>query len=285
MKVIEFSHVVVIGAGLSGLAAARELALKDIQVTVLEARDQIAEPWRTRYPQLRLNIHRHFANLPGLAMTHNDGTFVRRNSVIEYLQRYARSLNLPIRFSTNVIHVEKTETHWRVATTKGEYTCAHLIIATGRDRIPHIPAWPGRTEFTGELLHSADLGDISRFDGKRVLVIGAGNSGTDALNQLSRHKPSSVWVSVRHGPAIVPARIFGFPLHRLARVFAALPVAVLDPAFWLTQRLFLGDLSRFGLRSHPDGGGPVLCVTVSHLLSTMGSLPPCDEVVSRSLEK
>ena len=140
-------------------------------------------------------------------------------------------------------------------TTKGVYSCAHLIIATGRDRIPYIPAWPGRDEFTGELLHAAHLGDVSRFDGKRVLVVGAGNSGSDVLNQLARRAPSEVWISVRHGPAIVPTRIFGFPLHRLARLFTAFPAAVLDPAFRLTQRLFLGDLARFGLQSHPDGGG------------------------------
>jgi cation diffusion facilitator CzcD-associated flavoprotein CzcO len=87
-----------------------------------------------------------------------------------------------------------------------------------------------------------------------VLVVGAGNSGTDALNHLSRHNPAEVMVSVRYGPAVVPKRIFGYPIHRLARVFAALPNAVLDPAFRLTERLFLGDLRRYGLTSHPDGG-------------------------------
>lgn len=140
-------------------------------------------------------------------------------------------------------------------TTKCVHTCAHVFIATGRDRLPYIHAWPGRDEFTGELLHSANLGDVARFEGQRVLVVGAGNSGSDVLNQLARQAPSKVWISVRYGPAIVPNRIFGFPLHRLARLFAALPVVALDPAFRLTQRLFLGDLTRFGLNSHPDGGG------------------------------
>jgi cation diffusion facilitator CzcD-associated flavoprotein CzcO len=103
-------------------------------------------------------------------------------------------------------------------------------------------------------LHVADLADVSRFDDKRVLVVGAGNSGMDALNHLARHNPAEVMVSVRYGPAVVPKSIFGYPIHGLARVFAALPNAVLDPAFKLTERLFLGDLRRYGLTSHPDGG-------------------------------
>ena len=255
MKILEQTPVVVIGAGLSGLAAARELAQRNIPVTVLEVRDRIAEPWRARYPQLRLNIHRHFASLPGIPITRRDGTFLHRDTVVDYLERYAASLDVPIHFGADVKRIEKTETGWRVITTQCVYSCAHLIIATGRDRIPYIPVWPGRGEFTGELLHAAHLGDVARFDGKRVLVVGAGNSGSDVLNQLARRAPSEVWISVRHGPAIVPTRIFGFPLHRLARLFAALPVTLLDPAFRLTQRLFLGDLARYGLNSHPDGGG------------------------------
>ena len=56
--------------------------------------------------------------------------------------------------------------------------------------------------FGGELLHAVDLGDVSRFNDKRVLVVGAGNSGTDVLNHLVRHRPREVLVSVRDGPAL-----------------------------------------------------------------------------------
>jgi len=255
MKALEQTRVVVVGAGLSGLAAARELTLRNIPVTVLDARSRVAEPWRARHPQLRLNIHRHFARLPGLPMTRHDGIFVRRDTVVEYLERYAAGLDAPIHFGVDVTSIERTETEWRVTTASRDYTCAHVVVATGRDRVPHIPDWPGREEFAGEILHAANLGEITRFDGKRVLVVGAGNSGSDVLNHLARHAPAEVQVSVRHGPAVVPTWVFGFPLHRLARIFAALPAAMLDPAFRVTQRLFLGDLTRLGLKSHPDGGG------------------------------
>lgn len=247
--------VVVIGAGLSGLACARTLAERNIPVVVLEAEGRAAEPWHARHPALRLNIHRGFAGLPGLPAPRSDGAFLKRDTVVAHVERYARRVSMLIRYNTKAVAIERRPTGWRVTTTAGVHDCAHVVVATGRDRVPVIPDWPGRATFKGELLHAADLGDVARFDGKRVVVIGAGNSGTDALNHLARHRPADVLIAVRYGPAVVPKRILGFPLHRLARVFAALPPVLLDPAFRIVQRLCLGDLARHGLPSHPDGGG------------------------------
>lgn len=255
MKARHFTPVLVIGAGLSGLACARALADRGVAVTVLEGRAGVAQPWRSRHPGLRLNIHRRFASLPGLAPPEGDGVFLKRDTVIDYLERYAAELGVPIRYGAQVEAVVRDATGWHVSSTAGEYSAEHVVFATGRDREPHVPDWPGRANFGGEVLHSADFGDAARFDGRRLLVVGAGNSGTDVLNHLARHRPSDVRVSVRHGPAIVPMRVFGFPLHRLAPLFARMPTAVLDPAFRITQRVFLGNLRRHGLPSHPDGGG------------------------------
>ncbi|ASM75456.1 putative oxidoreductase CzcO (plasmid) [Pseudosulfitobacter pseudonitzschiae] len=255
MQVTRKNETLVIGAGLSGLATARALAGRGLPVTILEAQHRVAEPWRQRHPALRLNIHRHFARLPGQKAPHDDGVFLKRDTVVAHLERYAARLGVPIHFGTAVTGIDRAGDGWAVTTTNGPFHAAHVVIATGRDREPYIPDWPGRESFDGEFLHAADLGDTSRFDGKRVLVVGAGNSGSDVLNHLVRHDPAEVLVSVRHGPAVVPTRVFGLPLHRLARIFAALPAAVLDPAFRITQRLFLGNLARHGLKSHPDGGG------------------------------
>ena len=129
------------------------------------------------------------------------------------------------------------------------------MVATGREKYPHLSDWPGRDSFSGEILHTAALGDISRYAGRDILVIGAGNSGTDELNHLSRVATGKVWVSLRHSPTIMPTRFFDFPMLRLARLCALLPLPVLDAALALTQRLVYGDLSRYGFRSHPEGGG------------------------------
>lgn len=254
MKTTNHGSTLVIGAGLSGLAAARALVDLGLPVTVLEARNRVAEPWRGRHPALRLNIHRRFAGLPGQAAPKSDGVYLKRDTVVGHLETYAKGLNAPIHFGANATEVSRITGGWRVTTEAGSYEAENVVVATGRESVPHVPDWPGRREFTGEFLHAADLGDVSRFDGKHVLVVGAGNSGTDALNHLAQNRPDRVMVSVRYGPSVVPKTIFGFPLHRLARVFAALPVSALDPAFRLTERLFLGSLRRYGLTRHPEGG-------------------------------
>lgn len=254
MKHSSLNDAIVIGAGLSGLAAARALRARKIPVTVLEASNQVADPWRARHPQLRLNIHRQFAQLPGSPMTRKDGAYVRRDTVVEYLEQYACVLDAEIRFGTRVLGVKRRDGRWQIQTNTGELSCAHLIVATGRERVPTIPTWPGMERYRRRVIHTADFGDVSRYEGRKILVIGAGNSGTDVLSHLSRIEPAKVWVSVRHGPSILPKLIFGFPLHRLAKVFTYLPEWTLDPSFAALQWLSFGNLKRFGLRRHPTGG-------------------------------
>ncbi len=255
MKHSSIPQVIIIGAGLSGLTTAHALKAKGIRARIIDGGSRIAEPWRNRHPQLKLNIYRSFADLPGLRMSSKHGDFVPRDAVVEHLETFARQLDLPIQFETVVLKISCEADRWRIETNQGLFEADHVVIATGREKYPYLPDWPGRDSFNGEILHAADLGNIKRYAGRKILVVGAGNSGTDVLNHLSRVNTSKVWVSLRHGPTIMPTRLFGFPMHRLARLFAMLPLPVLDRALSLTQRLVYGNLTRYGLRSHPEGGG------------------------------
>ena len=248
------NEVIVIGAGLSGLAAAYCLKEMGIPVRILEQASEIASVWRDRHPQLRLNTHRRFSSLPGMEMPKAAGAYPARDSVIAYLTDYASALDVPIQFDTSVLRIDSGESGWLVETSAGSYRCAHVIVATGFDRFPHVPAWPGREGFVGELIHSADFGHADRYSGKRVLVVGAGNSGTDVLNHLASVATEQTWVSVRHGPAIFPTRLFGVPIQPLSPLFDALPITAVDRALVVTERIAFGNLERFGMPRDREGG-------------------------------
>lgn len=244
---------VIIGAGHFGLAVAHELQKRGLSVPVLDAADHVAAAWRRRHPQLRLNTHRLLSSLPGLRMPRRVGAFPSRDDVVRYLEAYEWRIDRPVEYRTHVRRIEPEGDHWRVETGRGPVLAEEVIVATGRERVPYIPDWPGRDGFTGELHSAAGLGDVNRYAGKRVLVVGCGTSGSDALNHLAQVDTRELLVSVRHGPAVLPTRLLGLPIQLPSPLMTLLPPRALDAVFGLTQRLVFGDLRRHGLRGHPDG--------------------------------
>ena len=246
--------VIVIGAGASGLAAAQALRARDIPVRILDQATRPGDAWYHRHPQLRLNTHRHLSALPGLAIPRSAGAYPTRDSIIRYLDDYASRLDAPIEYGVQVTRIGSDDNGWAIETDAGVYRARHVIVATGLERVPHLPAWPGRDNFSGKLLHASDFGELAQYRGKDILVVGAGNSGGDILNHLAGIDTGRVWVSVRHGPVVFPKRLYGFPVQRLSPLFSVLPVPVADALLSLTEYVAFGRLSRWGLRKHPDGG-------------------------------
>ncbi|WP_193367923.1 flavin-containing monooxygenase [Pelagibius marinus] len=254
-------EVIVIGAGAAGLAAAQALQQRGIAVRVLEASDRVAEAWRHRHPHLRLNTHRWLSSLPGMKLPRSAGAFPDRDSLIRYLENYAARFDLPIDFGVRVEGIERDGDGWLLQTSRGSEAARQVVVATGENRVPRLPDWPGASDFRGEILHSADFGPRERYRGKRVLVVGAGNSGTDALNHLSRVETGQLWVSLRHGPVIFPTRMLGFPIQLTGPLMERLPLATVDRLLVITERLAFGRLSRWGLRRHPVGAATRMATT------------------------
>jgi cation diffusion facilitator CzcD-associated flavoprotein CzcO len=253
--------VIVIGAGASGLAVAYALRERGISVLIIEQASRAGESWYHRHPQLRMNTHRHLSKLPGMAIPKAAGAFPSRDSIIQYLDDYANKLDVSIHYGVSVRRIDRSDANWMIETDAGVYTTRHVVVATGHDRVPHMPNWPGRETFEKQLIHAADFGDIANYWSKKVLVIGAGNSGTDILNHLATIETDRLWVSVRHGPVIFPTRLYGVPIQRLSTVFAKLPARVVDSLLALTEYIAFGDLKKWGLRKHPQGGATRLLQT------------------------
>lgn len=249
-----FDGVIVIGAGAAGLAAAHALIEAGIPTEIFEREGRLAEPWHRRHDNLHLNTHRDLSTLPGVSFPAGTPAFPHRSAVIRHFNDFAAAHRLPITFGIVVDEVEFCGDHWLVRTSTGLCASRHVVIATGRDRHPFIPDWKGMKAFSGKIVHAADFGRARDYAGKKVLVVGAGNSGFDALNHLARVETEQMWLSARSGPALLPKRIGKIAVHRLSPLMASLPVKLADSVIAATQRLVFGDLQRYGLPPAPSGG-------------------------------
>jgi len=245
---------IVIGAGAAGLAVAHALIDAGIATEILEREGRLAEPWHRRHDNLHLNTHRDLSTLPGVAYPAGTPAFPHRSAVIRHLNDFAVTHRLPIAFGVVVEEIEFRGDHWLVRTNAGLRAARHVVIATGRDRHPFIPDWKGIEDFSGKIIHAADFGRASDYAGRKVLVIGAGNSGFDALNHLSKVDTGQIWLSARNGPALLPKRVGQIAVHRLSPIMANLPVRLADRVMAATQRAVFGDLRKYGLPASPSGG-------------------------------
>jgi cation diffusion facilitator CzcD-associated flavoprotein CzcO len=175
-----------------------------------------------------------------------------RDQVVRYLEDYAAHHRLEPRFGTEVTALRRSNGGWRVETTGESYDATDVVIATGATHTPHIPEWPGREDFTGEVLHSARYDNGRRHAGKRVLVVGFGNSGGEIAIDLVEHG-AEVGMAVRSPVNVVPRDVFGLPILSVGIALGALPPRVADALGAPLVRATVGDIEALGLKKLPYG--------------------------------
>ena len=243
---LERHGAIVVGAGPAGLAAAAMLQREGIETLVLE-RDSGGSSWRKFYDRLHLHTIRWLSGLPGLPIDRREGRWVSRQGVVSYLERYALHHGLKIRAPAEVQRLDRDESGWLVGTKGGAIAARFVVVATGFNREPYLPAWPGMDTFTGDLVHSIDYRNPAPYRGRDVLVIGTGNSGAEIAVDLVEGGARTVMVSVRTPPNILHRDVAGFPSQLVGLVARRLPVAIADRISLAMQRLTVGDLSRYGM--------------------------------------
>jgi putative flavoprotein involved in K+ transport len=256
---------VIVGAGPAGLAAAASLRARGIDATILERGTRLGEPWRGRYDRLHLHTIRWLSGLPGFRIPRELGRWVSRDGFVEYLERYAAHHGLEPRLGVEATSIDRSGEGWRVSTIDGAFDARAVVVATGLSRVPHLPPWPG--SFAGPLVHASDYRNPSPYRGQDVLVVGAGNSGTEIAVDLAEGGAARVRVAVRTPPMIVRRDTKGFPTQLLGIAFGRLPAPVLDPVARALRRVTLPDLRAQGL---PPPAAPY-----SQVLRT-GTIPVVD---------
>jgi len=248
------SDVLIIGAGTAGLTAAHELLKRGIQPQIIDEAVEVGSSWRHRHDQLRLNTYRPYSSLPGAPLPRSYGVYVKRDDFISYLEKYSENLEQLIRFGVSARKIRRNgDDSWQVDTDQGTINARHVIVATGPERQPYTPEWPGRETFKGEFIHAAEFHHADDYIGKKVLIVGSSNSGVDIGNHLSNVAIGPSWVSIRKGPTIVPAYVFGISAHIPLMWLRPLPIKAQDFMVALLSRIFLGDLRKYGYPTPPAG--------------------------------
>lgn len=256
----------VIGAGPSGLAAAKALVDRGISFDWFEKGSMVGGLWRidndnggaAAYETLHLNSSRPLTEYPSHPMPADWPDYPSHRLMARYFQDFADAHGLTDRvtFNTPVERVEPLPgpgrpgaAGWSVTTPKGTRTYRHVFVCNGHHSEPQIPDFPG--EFTGEAFHAHDYLQPEVFEDKDVLVIGVGNSGMDIACDAAK-LARRVCVVTRHGVHVLPKYAFGRPIDQLGSPLNAyLPFPLERRIYELIQRISTGRPQDRGLPA-PD---------------------------------
>jgi hypothetical protein len=251
-------HPCVIGAGPAGLAVARALAERGIPYTQLERHSAVGGIWDIDNPGTPMYESAHFissktlSGFGGYPMPDTYADYPPRKEILAYLRSFADDYGLTdrIRFDEEVVAVEQDDAGvWSVTRASGVRTeHSDVVVCSGAQWHPHQPELPG--SFTGEVRHSITYRSASELSGKRVLIVGAGNSGVDIACDAARNAASAA-ISMRRGYWIVPKHLFGRPVDVIAHTGPHLPARLEARIFGWLLRLVEGDLRSAGLQK-PD---------------------------------
>jgi len=244
----------IIGAGPAGLAAARALKERDLPYTHIERNAGVGGLWDIDAPGSPMYESAHFissktmSGFTGFPMPDDYPDYPSHKQILAYIRSFADHYGLTdaIEFNTAVERVEKLEDGgFRVTRANGTVTeHDNVIVASGVQWYPNIPAVPGN--YTGEVRHTVTFRDPAEFKGKRVLVIGAGNSGCDIACDAGRNADAA-YISVRRGYWFIPKHIFGKPADVFAEEGPTMPMWLEQRVFGAMLRVINGDMKRLGL--------------------------------------
>jgi dimethylaniline monooxygenase (N-oxide forming) len=251
----------VIGAGSSGIAAAKTLHERGFEFDCFEASDRVGGNWvfknangmSSAYKSLHINTSRERMEYPGFPMPADYPDFPHHTHIARYFDAYVDHYGFRhrITFETRVERAEpRAGGGWRIALDTGEtreYDV--LLVANGHHWDPRWPepSFPGGEDFAGVQIHSHQyLGDDPGFfRDKSVVVLGMGNSAMDIAVEAS-FTARATYLSARRGAYVIPKYLFGRPLDQYA-ASTKIPFAVRRKVMETLLRIQVGDMERYGL--------------------------------------
>ena len=252
--------VAIIGAGPCGLAAAKNFLALGLPVCVFDQNDDVGGNWNPAsaassvYASAHLISSKRQTEYLDFPMPAEYPAYPSARQVHEYLRSYARHFGLyeHIAFRQSVERATPTSLGWQIQLC-GESTPRKfraLVIANGHHWDPLQPELPGR--FNGQTLHAHDYKSPEVLAGRRVLVIGAGNSGCDIAVEAAQHA-AAAFISMRRGYHFLPKFLRGKPIDECSETLHrwGIPLPLRRLAASIMLRIAVGPLENYGL-PRPD---------------------------------
>lgn len=198
------TEIVVIGAGQAGLSSAYHLQRRGLTgnrgFVVLDRSPAPGGAWQYRWPSLTLSTVNRIHDLPGLRFADavdTDAPEVQASvAVPKYFAEYEKRFELPVYRPVEVKVVCRRGERLRIESDVLDVSTRGIINATGTWEAPYIPEYPGAERFRGRQLHTKDYRSAEEFAGKHVVIVGAGISAIQLLDEISR-VTSTTWVTRR----------------------------------------------------------------------------------------
>lgn len=199
---------IVIGAGQAGLSIAYHLKQAELNFLVVDADQQIGQSWLKRWDSLKLFTPSEYNNLPGLNFDMEKGQYPDKNDVAQYLQNYVKHFELPIKLDCKVSKVTQNDGLHQLTTSKGPITARNIIVATGPFHTPFIP--PLSKDLPQDIvqLHSCEYKNPSQLQDGETLVVGAGDSGVQILQEIAETE-RKVYLSGNCSSSVLPQEFLG----------------------------------------------------------------------------
>lgn len=251
--------VCIIGAGSSGIAAAKALKEKGVSFECFELGSDIGGNWRydndnglsSSYRSLHIDTSRRNLQYSDFPIPEHLPDFLSHWQVMEYLENYVAHFDLRphMHFRTGVEAVTPVEGGgWAVRLSTGEARrYESVIVANGHLSEPRYPSFPG--SFIGKQIHSHDYKVADPFEGRNVVIVGIGNSAVDIAVDICR-RANSVVLSTRRSAWIMPKYLMGVPVDRWSAFLSRrmkLPTPAARAIISKLMFLTVGNQERYGV--------------------------------------
>jgi len=249
LPAVSSTPVLVLGAGPAGLAVSGCLAQRGLRAQVIEKADSVGSSWQAHYRRLHLHTVKEHSALPHLPYPGAYPRYVSRQQMVDYLHDYARHFGIEPGFGEEAEAITRHGPTWHTLCRSGRrFESLAVVVATGANRVANEAEVHGQALYPGSISHSRGYRDAAPYAGKRVLVVGLGNTGAEIALDLAEHGVYTT-VSIRSPVNLVRRDVFGRPTQLTAIMISRLPQRVGDALARLFRDLTVGDLRRWGIET------------------------------------